>query len=46
MNIHKTKTMKKLTAFILCSFLVTQSGCHIILGYLFDGPPKEGKKSN
>lgn len=38
--------MKKIAALILCSFIVSQSGCHIVLGYLFDGPPKEGRKSN
>lgn len=38
--------MKTLATLILCSFLVTQSGCHIILGYLFDGPPKEGSKKD
>jgi hypothetical protein len=38
--------MKTLVTLILCSLLVTQSGCHIILGYLFDGPPKEGSKKD
>jgi hypothetical protein len=36
--------MKKLLSFILLAAISSQSGCHIILGYLLDGPPKEGRK--